>query len=68
MAVSWRSKQNWDIGSTVRVLSLELRITSCTAVYDNLPDIYELEALKPDRYGRLRRYSFIPHNGLERTY
>lgn len=56
------SKQNWSIGSVVRVGFVELRVTGIRAVRDGLPDIYEMESLDGSR-----RYEFIPHNGLIRV-
>ena len=57
-----RSKQTWDVGSTVKVGFLTLRITGIESIVDNLPDIYSLESLDSKR-----TYEFIPHNGLSRT-
>ena len=55
------SKQNWSIGSVVKVGFMELRITGIKAVRDGMPDIYEMKSLDGSR-----RYEFIPHNGLIR--
>lgn len=55
------SKQKWDISSIVKVGFLTLRVVSCKAVKEGMPDIYELESLDC-----ARRYEFIPHNGLFR--
>ena len=61
MAIT-NTRQDWSIGSTVKVGFLKLRVLKCTAVKDGLPDIYTLESLDGNR-----RYEFIPHNGLERV-
>ena len=55
------SKQRWDVGNTVRVGFLNLRIVSCKEVKDGLPDIYQLESLDCTKH-----YEFNPHNGLFR--
>ena len=53
------SKQNWNIGSTVKIGFLELRIICVKSIVDGLPDNYELENLKGDKL-----YEFTPYNGL----
>ena len=53
------SKQNWNIGSTVKIGFLDLRIIGVKSIVDGLPDIYELENLKGDKL-----YEFTPYNGL----
>ena len=53
------SKQNWNIGSTVKIGFLELRIIGVKSIVDGLPNIYELENLKGDKL-----YEFTPYNGL----
>ena len=60
MAIT-NSKQDWTPGAIVKVGFLKLRVISCEAVIDGLPDIYTLESLD----GR-KHYEFIPHNGLSR--
>ena len=55
------TKQNWSIGSIVKVGFLSLRVTGARSEYDGLPDIYELENINGDK-----KYEFIPHNGLAR--
>lgn len=55
------TRQNWSVGSVVKVGFLSLRVLGCRAVVDGLPDIYTLESLD----GR-KQYEFIPHNGLVR--
>ena len=55
------TKQDWSIGSTVKVGFLTLKVLSVRAEHDYLPDIYTLENLKGDK-----QYEFIPHNGLTR--
>jgi len=54
-----KSKQNWAVGSTVRVGFLTLKVTGVKAVKDGLPDIYSLSSLDGKS-----QYEFIPHNGL----
>lgn len=56
-----RSKQSWQVGATVKVGFLTLKVVGMRAEYDGLPDIYTLESLDG-----LKRYEFIPHNGLTR--
>lgn len=55
------SKQNWEVGSVVKVGFLALRVLSVEAVHDGLPDIYTLTSLDGTKH-----YEFIPHNGLRR--
>ena len=55
------SKQDWTIGSIVKVGFLKLRVTGVKAIKDGLPDIYSLTSLDGLKY-----YEFIPHNGLTR--
>jgi hypothetical protein len=55
------SRQNWSVGSVVKVGFMTLRVLGAVAVKDGLPDIYTLESLD----GR-KQYEFIPHNGLVR--
>jgi hypothetical protein len=63
-----RTRQDWSVGSTVRVGFLQLRITGLVPTPgDGEPDIYQLVSLAPDRYGELARYEFQPHLGLYRT-
>ena len=56
------TKQNWQIGKTVKVGFLTLIITNIRQVKDGLPDIYDL--VSPNRE---KQYEFIPHNGLRRV-
>lgn len=56
-----RSKQNWEVGNTVKVGFLSLRVLSVRAEFDGLPDIYTLA-----NQDGTRLYEFIPHNGLTR--
>lgn len=56
-----RSKQNWSIGSIVRVGFCTLRVVKITSIIDGLPDIYRLESLD-----RTKHYEFTPYNGLIR--
>lgn len=53
------SKQNWSIGSMVKVGFMVLKVLEVKAVKDCMPDIYILENPKNGK-----RYEFIPHNGL----
>lgn len=55
------SKQNWNLGQTVKVGFLTLKITGIRPVKDYMPDIYDLESLD----GKAT-YEFIPYNGLHR--
>jgi hypothetical protein len=54
--------KNWSTGSTVRVGFLTLRVVSCRAEKDGMPDIYSLESIDGKK-----SYEFIPHHGLNRT-
>lgn len=54
-----RTKQNWTIGSTVKVGFMSLEVIDTLAVKDGLPDLYLM------RKGNVY-YEFIPHNGLSR--
>jgi hypothetical protein len=57
------SKQVWEVGETVKVGFLTLRVTAKEATPgDYLPDAYMLT----DRTGT-KVYRFVPHNGLERV-
>jgi hypothetical protein len=58
-----RSKQDWSIGSTVKVGFMTLIVDEVVAVKDGLPDIYYLHS---PRNGS--RYEFIPHNGLNKVW
>jgi hypothetical protein len=55
------TKQDWSIGSVVKVGFLKLKVESVRAEYDGLPDIYTLASLCGNK-----QYEFIPHNGLTR--
>jgi len=55
------TKQNWEIGATVKVGFLSLKVVSVEAIKDGLPDIYTLTSLDGKK-----RYEFVPHNGLRR--
>ena len=57
-----KTKQDWSVGAEVRCGFLKLRVTGIRAVFDGLPDIYELESLD----GHVH-YEFIPHNGVQRV-
>ena len=56
-----KSGNTWEPGQIVKVGFMQLRVLSARAEKDYLPDIYTLESLNG-----LRRYEFIPHNGLHR--
>jgi hypothetical protein len=56
-----KSKQNWEVGQTVKVGFMTLRVIGMRAEYDFLPDIYDLESIDGSK-----KYEFIPHNGLHR--
>ena len=54
------SKQNWQVGETVKVGFLSLRILAAVPTPgDYAPDAYVLTNLKNDKW-----YRFVPHNGL----
>lgn len=56
------SKQVWEVGSTVKVGFLSLKVISKQATPgDYLPDAYILQSAK----GQL--YRFVPHNGLQKV-
>jgi hypothetical protein len=58
-----RSKQVWEVGQTVKVGFLTLRITAKEPTPgDFMPDAYHLESLDGSK-----KYRFVPHNGLERV-
>ena len=56
-----KAGNKWEVGNVVKVGFLMLRVLSVRAEKDYLPDIYTLKSLNG-----LRRYEFIPHNGLHR--
>lgn len=57
-----KSKQIWEVGETVKVGFLVLRITAKEPTPgDYMPDAY----LLTDKTGQ-KNYRFVPHNGLER--
>ncbi len=57
-----RSKQVWEVGETVKVGFLSLRITAKEPTPgDYMPDAY----LLTDVTGT-KKYRFVPHNGIER--
>lgn len=55
------SKQNWQVGKTVKIGFMTLKVTGVRAVRDGLPDIYSLVSLDGTK-----EYEFTPHNGLVR--
>lgn len=57
-----RSSQNWEVGESVKVGFLTLRVLGKTATPGNyLPDQYALTDKTGEKF-----YRFIPYNGLER--
>lgn len=56
------TKQSWEIGAIVKVGFCKLRVKAIRAIYDGLPDIYDLESIDGSK-----QYEFIPHNGLKRV-
>jgi hypothetical protein len=58
-----RSKQNWEIGQTVKVGFLSLVVTAKEPTPgDYMPDAYHLRSQDGSK-----KYRFVPHNGLERV-
>ena len=58
-----KAKQNWQVGETVQVGFLRLRILAKVATPGNfLPDQYALTNADGSRF-----YRFVPHNGCERV-
>jgi hypothetical protein len=58
-----KSTQVWEVGETVKVGFLSLRITAKEPTPgDYMPDAY----LLTDKTG-MKKYRFVPHNGLERV-
>ena len=58
-----RSKQNWEIGSQVRVGFLTLKVIARVPTPgDGAPDAYFLTNLSGDKL-----YEFVPHHGLRLT-
>jgi len=58
------SKQAWEIGETVKVGFLQLRVLAKVATPgDFKPDAYVLTNAKADKF-----YRFVPHHGLEGGY
>lgn len=58
-----KSTQTWEVGETVKVGFLSLRITAKEPTPgDFMPDAY----LLTDKTGT-KKYRFVPHNGLERV-
>jgi len=56
------SKQNWEIGQTVKVGFMVLKVLAKVPTPgDYMPDAYALES-----NGKF--YRFVPHNGLARCY
>lgn len=57
-----KSKQVWEVGHSVKVGFLTLRVTAkIPTPGDFAPDEYHLESADGSRL-----YSFVPHNGLVR--
>ena len=55
------SKQNWQVGETVKVGFLILKVVAVNSYNNRLPDQYALT--NGDKF-----YRFIPHNGLTRCF
>lgn len=56
------TKQNWQVGETVKVGFMSLRILAKVSTPGNyLPDQYAMTDKTGDKF-----YRFIPHNGLTR--
>lgn len=56
-----RSKQNWSVGSTVKIGFLTLTVIDIIPTPgDSMPDEYRLISASG------KRYAFVPHHGLER--
>ena len=56
------TKQNWEVGQTVKVGFLSLEVVAKVATPgDYMPDLY---VLRQQNTGRI--YRFVPHNGLSR--
>jgi hypothetical protein len=54
------TKQNWEVGSWVKVGFMTLLVTAKVPTPgDYAPDAYLLQSAKG------KRYKFVPHNGLE---
>jgi hypothetical protein len=59
-----KSKQAWEVGETVKVGFMTLRVLAKVATPgDFKPDAYVLTNIKADKF-----YRFVPHNGLEGGY
>jgi hypothetical protein len=57
------SKQAWEVGETVKVGFMSLRVLAKVATPGNyLPDQYALTNADGTRF-----YRFVPHNGCERV-
>lgn len=57
------SRQNWSLGSTVRVGFMRLRVIAVIPTPANhRPDEYALESLDGTRW-----YRFTPHHGINRV-
>ena len=59
---TFSKNQSWACGSVVKVGFLSLRVVTCRAAKDGLPDIYTLVSLDGTRL-----YEFVPYNGLTRV-
>lgn len=58
-----RTRQNWNVGSTVKVGFLSLRVIGTVATPGNYrPDEYALESLDGRAF-----YRFTPHHGIARV-
>lgn len=57
------SKQDWSVGSIVRVGFMNLRVVDVKGNSHGYPDKYILEGLK-----NTQRYEFVPHHGLSKIH
>lgn len=53
-----KTKQDWSVGSWVKVGFMTLKVEAARAEKDFLPDIYTLVSANG------KRYEFTPYNGL----
>jgi len=61
-SVSTRSKQSWEVGQTVKVGFLSLKVTEKVPTPgDSMPDLYKLTSLDGTK-----QYEFQPYYGLTR--
>lgn len=53
--------KGWEVGATVKVGFMTLKIVGIKAIKDGRPDIYEMVSLDGSK-----KYEFTPHYGIER--